>query len=41
MSDGIFEFMDSQQVLQEVHAAARSGQPPHKAAEHLVQLARK
>eukprot|EP00775_Hariotina_reticulata_P011481 gene11481-11625_t len=41
MSDGIFEFMDSQQVLQEVHAAARAGQPPHKAAERLVHLARK
>eukprot|EP00879_Flechtneria_rotunda_P026474 GHRR01028229.1.p2 GENE.GHRR01028229.1~~GHRR01028229.1.p2 ORF type:complete len:182 (+),score=94.84 GHRR01028229.1:1658-2203(+) len=41
MSDGIFEFLDSQQVLEEVHAAAAAGQPPSEAAKRLVKLARK
>lgn len=41
MSDGIFEFLDSQQVMEEVHAAARAGQSPSEAAKRLVRLARK
>lgn len=41
MSDGIFEFMDSQQILNEVHAAAQAGYPPSEAAKKLVKMARK
>jgi serine/threonine protein phosphatase PrpC len=41
MSDGIFEFLDSQQVMEEVHAAAKAGQSPSEAAKRLVRLARK
>lgn len=41
MSDGIFEFLDSQQVLEEVHRAASDGQPPSEAAKRLVRIARK
>lgn len=41
MSDGIFEFMDSQQILEEVHAAALAGQPPSEVAKKLVKMARK
>lgn len=41
MSDGIFEFLDSQQVMQEVHTAAKAGQSPNEAAKKLVKLARK
>lgn len=41
MSDGIFEFMDSQQILGEVHTAAQAGQPPSEVAKKLVKMARK
>jgi serine/threonine protein phosphatase PrpC len=41
MSDGIFEFLDSQQIMEEVHAAAKAGQSPSEAAKKLVRLARK
>jgi serine/threonine protein phosphatase PrpC len=41
MSDGIFEFLDSQQILAEVHAAAQAGQPPSEVAKKLVKIARK
>ncbi|KAF8071239.1 protein phosphatase [Scenedesmus sp. PABB004] len=41
MSDGIFEFIDSQAVMEEVHAAARAGLGPNDAARRLVRLARK
>lgn len=41
MSDGIFEFLDSQQVLEEVHAAAKAGQSANEAAKRLVKLARR
>lgn len=41
MSDGIFEFMDSQQILEEVHTAAQAGQPPSEVAKKLVKMARK
>jgi hypothetical protein len=41
MSDGIFEFLDSQAVLAEVHAAASAGQPPSEAAKRLVAMARR
>lgn len=40
MSDGIFEFMDSQQVMAEVHAAAQAGQAPSEVAKKLVKMAR-
>lgn len=41
MSDGIFEFMDSQHIMAEVHASAQAGQPPSEAAKKLVRMARK
>jgi hypothetical protein len=40
MSDGIFEFLDSQQILAEVHAGATAGLPPSEVAKKLVKLAR-
>ena len=41
MSDGIFEFLDSQQILAEVHMAAQAGQAPNEVAKKLVKMARK
>lgn len=41
MSDGIFEFLDSQQIMEEVHAAAKAGHSANEAAKKLVKLARK
>lgn len=40
MSDGIFEFLDSQQILAEVHAGAQAGLHPSEVAKKLVKLAR-
>lgn len=40
MSDGIFEFLDSQQILAEVHVGAQAGLPPSEVAKKLVKLAR-
>jgi hypothetical protein len=41
MSDGIFEFLDSQQIMAEVHAEAQAGLPPSEVAKKLVRIARK
>ena len=41
MSDGIFEFMDSQEVVQMVHDVIKAGGTPSEAAKRLVQEARK
>ena len=40
MSDGVFEFIDSQEVLDLVHAAALKGHGPNEAARQLVREAR-
>lgn len=41
MSDGIFEFIDSQQIVEEVHNAAKAGLSPCEAAKRLVLHARR
>ncbi|KAI8474496.1 MAG: phosphatase 2C-like domain-containing protein [Monoraphidium minutum] len=41
MSDGIFEFMDSQEVLEMVHGLATQGHGPNEASKQLVKEARR
>jgi len=41
MSDGIFEFMDSQEVMDAVHNLVSKGHSPNEAAKHLVKEARR
>lgn len=41
MSDGIFEFMENQKVIDMVHSAAESGISPHEVAKKLVRDARR
>ncbi|KIY98047.1 Protein phosphatase 2C containing protein [Monoraphidium neglectum] len=41
MSDGIFEFMDSQEVVAMVHTLAQQGHGPNEAAKQLVREARR
>lgn len=41
MTDGIFEFMDSQEVVEAVHATATKEGGPNEAAKKLVKEARR
>jgi serine/threonine protein phosphatase PrpC len=41
MSDGIFEFMASEEVVALVHACAKGGMAPHQVAARLVREARR
>lgn len=41
MSDGIFEFMDCEEVVDMVHGLARAGLAPHQVAARLVREARR